>query len=61
MSTYLPQRDTTYLLSIRHVVYAPLVQKYAEPTQLIFEKKVGRRGLPELNPDGKPGYIVRNG
>jgi len=33
--------------------YAPQVQKYAEPTQPTFEKKVGRRGRP--TPDGNPG------
>jgi len=35
--------------------YALLVQKNAEPTQPTFEKKVGRRSLPEPTPNGKHG------
>jgi len=32
------------------------VQKYAEPKQPTFEKKVGRLGLPEPTPNGNPAH-----
>jgi len=35
-----------------------MVQKYAEPTHAAYLKKVGRRGLPEPIPNGKPGLLL---